>query len=379
MKMESSMAKSKSVSIYADTEFGKLLECAMRDDGESDTYIKAFFGKANDEERVSVGLPPTGNHKMTTGSSDDKSHRPQIFADLIGQEKAKRQLRYLIDSAKKRGAPLEHVLLVGPKGLGKTSFAGVIANEMGGKFKPILGASMSSSEMESVFDDMTPDNPDILFIDELHRVPQKTQELLYTAMEDFKYYKSTYGVYGTHKSFEVSLPGYTLIGATTEEGKLADPFRERFGMIVRLEFYSEAELTEIICHDAATQTPISMKTALNIAQRSKGVPRVAKTIYRRLRDVLLTTDCTEEEALKTLQTDMGIDELGLTQIDRKYMGAVLSLGNASLATLGSMTGEEPTNIKETVEPFLLRMGFVGITSRGRHLTSKGIKYLLKGQ
>lgn len=307
----------------------------------------------------------------------DYTFRPTRLAEVIGQEGVKGQLAVFIGAALERKEPLEHVLLVGPKGLGKTMFAHVIASELGVGIRPTLGPVLERLELSQIL--TTLNDGDALFIDEVHRVAVKAQEILYPAMEDFAL-DIVIGQGGPGaRPVRVPLPRFTLIGATTREGMLSGPLRDRFGVRLRLEYYTLDELGRIIARDARLMSVrVEPDGVAEIASRSRGTPRVAKRLLRRVRDyATMKSDgvVTATIARDTLDT-LGVDALGLDEMDRRILKSIVEReGFASLNTIASAVSEDERTIEDTYEPYLIQIGFLSRTSRGRSLTRKAYGYL----
>jgi Holliday junction DNA helicase RuvB len=309
------------------------------------------------------------------------SLRPQTFAEYIGQERLKKNLQLAITAAKKRGEPVDHVLLYGPPGLGKTTMAGVIANEMGVGFRVTAGPAIErAGDLASILTNLQ--DGDILFIDEIHRLSRAVEEILYAAMEDFKL-DIVIGKGPAARSVRLDLPRFTVIGATTRTGSLAAPLRDRFGHLYRLEFYTPADIEKIIKRSAKIlSSKIDVAAAKTLSERSRQTPRIANRLLKRVRDfadvngdgiidVSITTD-----ALKMLE----IDELGLDPADRQMLAAMHeNYGDRAvgLNTIAALTGDETTTIEDFYEPYLLQIGFIERTPRGRKITAKAVRHLQK--
>ncbi|USN96791.1 MAG: Holliday junction branch migration DNA helicase RuvB [Candidatus Nomurabacteria bacterium] len=307
--------------------------------------------------------------------------RPQTFADYVGQEHLKKNLQLAIAAAKKRGEPVDHVLLYGPPGLGKTTMATVIANEMGANIRVTAGPAIErAGDLASILTNLA--DGDILFIDEIHRLGRTVEEVLYSAMEDFKL-DIVIGKGPAARSVRLDLPKFTVIGATTRAGALAGPLRDRFGMHHRLEFYKPDEVQQIITRAAGLLgSKIDPQAAAMLAERSRLTPRIANRLLKRVRDyadingdgiidTLITT-----EALNLLE----IDDLGLDPADRRLLGSMLEhYGHnpVGLTTIAALTGDETTTIEDFHEPYLMQIGLIERTPRGRRVTSKAAKHLGK--
>jgi len=311
----------------------------------------------------------------------EQSLRPRNFAGYIGQEQLKKNLRLAIAAAKKRGEPVDHVLLHGPPGLGKTTMATVIANEMGAQIRVTSGPAIErAGDLASLLTNLS--DGDILFIDEIHRLHRSIEEVLYAAMEDFKL-DIILGKGPSARSLRLDLPKFTIIGATTRTGSLAAPLRDRFGIIHRLDFYSPEEITKIIKRAAKIlNVKIDGKAARLLAHRARLTPRIANRLLKRSRDWAdvngdgIIDEVTATAALELLE----IDELGLDSADRRLLNAIIGQyngGPVGIETLAALTSEERTNIEDFYEPYLLQIGLLERTPRGRKVTSSAFKHLGK--
>ncbi|MFC4388375.1 Holliday junction branch migration DNA helicase RuvB [Gracilibacillus marinus] len=307
-------------------------------------------------------------------SMEELSLRPQRLKQYIGQHKAKENLAIFIEAAKMRNEPLDHVLLYGPPGLGKTTMAQIIANEMGVQFKSTSGPAIErSGDLAAILSSL--EVGDVLFIDEIHRLPRAVEEILYPAMEDFCL-DIVIGSGPSARSVQIDLPPFTLVGATTRAGLLTAPLRDRFGVLSRLEFYEVIDLCAIVERTAEIfNTSIHKDAALEIARRSRGTPRIANRLLKRVRDISQVKGEeriaieTTQQALKMLQ----VDNAGLDQIDHKLLLAMIEGfqgGPVGLDTIAASIGEESQTIEDVYEPFLLQQGFIQRTPRGRVVTPK---------
>ncbi len=307
--------------------------------------------------------------------------RPQKFDEYIGQQRLKKNLKLAIDAAKKRGEPIDHVLLYGPPGLGKTTMAGVIANEMGVGLRVTAGPAIErAGDLASILTNLS--DGDILFIDEIHRLGRAVEEVLYAAMEDYKL-DIVIGKGPAARSVRLDLPKFTVIGATTRTGSLAAPLRDRFGHLYRLEFYEPNDIEKIITRAAGIlETKIDESAAKNLATRARLTPRIANRLLKRVRDYAdvngdgIIDHPLSEKALAMME----IDELGLDPADRQLLNAMIeNYGDnpVGLNTIAALTGDETTTIEDFYEPYLLQIGFIERTPRGRKVTAKAKKHLEK--
>lgn len=305
--------------------------------------------------------------------------RPQTFDEYVGQERLKRNLRLAIEAAKKRSEPIDHVLLYGPPGLGKTTMAGVIAHEMGAGLRVTSGPAIEKAgDLASILTNLA--DGDILFIDEIHRLGRAVEEVLYSAMEDYKL-DIVIGKGPAARSVRLDLPHFTVIGATTRTGSLAAPLRDRFGHIYRLEFYTPADIAQIVRRSAAIlATAIDKKAAELLSTRARLTPRIANRLLRRVRDYAdvngdgIIDMPTAQQALQLLE----VDDLGLDPADRQLLSAMLkNYGDnpVGLTTIAALTGDEASTIEDFYEPYLLQIGFIERTPRGRRVTPRARKHL----
>lgn len=304
--------------------------------------------------------------------------RPQLLCDYVGQSAVKDNLKIYIEAAKKRNEPLDHVLFYGPPGLGKTTLAGIIANEMGVNLKITSGPAIEKpGDMASILNNLS--EGEIIFIDEIHRLSRTVEEVLYTAMEDYAI-DVVIGKGSSAKSIRIELPKFTLVGATTRAGMLTAPLRDRFGVVSRMEFYTKEELTQIITRSAEVlNVPIDEEGALAIALRSRGTPRIANRLLKRVRDfaqVKYDGKITSEVAKQALDK-LEVDKLGLDNIDREVLLTMINKfagGPVGLDTIAAAIGEDSNTIEDVYEPYLIQNGLIKRTPRGRVVTELGYKH-----
>ena len=316
---------------------------------------------------------------LTSQDDGEASLRPKRLSEYTGQQKAKENLSVYIEAAKKRDEPLDHVLLYGPPGLGKTTLSGIIANEMGVNIRITSGPAIEKpGDLAALLTNLSQN--DILFIDEIHRLNKSVEEILYPAMEDYAL-DIMIGKGPSARSIRLDLPKFTLVGATTRAGQLTSPLRDRFGVILRLELYSPEELFSIVKRSAdILGIPIEDGGALEIAKRSRGTPRIANRILKRVRDFAqVRGDGVITQALADMALDaLEIDAMGLDSTDRRMLLSVIENfggGPVGLDTLAATIGEEAVTIEDVVEPFLMQNGFVKRTPRGRCVTKRAYDHL----
>ena len=323
--------------------------------------------------------------RMVTPREVEEDHeaevtlRPQTLGEYIGQDKVKENLAVYIEAAKRRGDPLDHVLLYGPPGLGKTTLSSIIAHEMGVNLRVTTGPAIEKAgDLAAILTNLQPN--DVLFIDEIHRLNRQVEEILYPALEDHAI-DIIMGKGPSARSLRVDLNPFTLVGATTRAGQLSSPLRDRFGVILRLELYTTEQLTDIVRRSAMLlKIPCTIDGATEIAGRARGTPRIANRLLKRVRDfadVIGNGEITQEIAHMALDR-LEIDELGLDSNDRRMLEMIIkgySGGPVGLETLASALGEETVTLEDVCEPYLMQLGFLARTPRGRCATAQAYQHL----
>lgn len=323
------------------------------------------------EERILTNLELDEDREL--------SIRPSTLDEYVGQTEIKDNLRVFIKSALMRGESLDHILLYGPPGLGKTTLAYIIANELGSNIKTASGPSIEKTgDLAAILSSL--EDGDVLFIDEIHRIPRYIEEVLYSAMEDF-YLDIVVGSEGSSRNIKINLPRFTLVGATTRAGDLSSPLRDRFGIISKLNYYTEDELYDIIKRTSRVlDTPIMDEAARMLAKRSRGTPRIANRLFKRVRDFALVygDGVINEEIIDTSLEKLKVDKTGLDETDRSLLMAIIERfngGPVGIEALASSIGEEASTIEDVYEPYLLQQGYLKRTTRGRMVTDKTYEYL----
>ncbi len=309
----------------------------------------------------------------------EKTIRPQVFDEYIGQTDVKENIKVFVTAAKMRNTSLDHVLLYGPPGLGKTTLSHIIANELGVNIKTASGPTIEKSgDLAAILSTLEP--YDVLFIDEIHRIPRYIEEILYSAMEDFKL-DIVIGTEGQSRNINIDLPPFTLVGATTRAGDLSSPLRDRFGITCKLNYYTTEELKTIVKRSARVlNLNIDDKAAEIIAKRSRRTPRIANRLLKRISDFALVKglDVINESITNESLKRLNVDESGLDKTDIEYLESLINKfngGPVGIESIAASIGEEQTTIEDVIEPFLLQEGFIKRTIRGRQITDKTYEYL----
>ena len=309
----------------------------------------------------------------------EKTIRPQVFDEYIGQTDVKENIKVFVTAAKMRNTSLDHVLLYGPPGLGKTTLSHIIANELGVNIKTASGPTIEKSgDLAAILSTLEP--YDVLFIDEIHRIPRYIEEILYSAMEDFKL-DNVIGTEGQSRNINIDLPPFTLVGATTRAGDLSSPLRDRFGITCKLNYYTTEELKTIVKRSARVlNLNIDDKAAEIIAKRSRRTPRIANRLLKRVSDFALVKglDVINESITNESLKRLNVDESGLDKTDIEYLESLINKfngGPVGIESIAASIGEEQTTIEDVIEPFLLQEGFIKRTIRGRQVTDKTYEYL----
>lgn len=319
------------------------------------------------------------NNKKSEEDTFEASIRPDSIDEYIGQKDVKENLKVFIESSKLRGETLDHVLLYGPPGLGKTTLSYIIANELGTNIKTASGPSIEKSgDLAAILSTLEPN--DVLFIDEIHRMPRYIEEILYPAMEDFTL-DIIVGSDGNSRNIKIDLPPFTLVGATTRVGDLSSPIRDRFGIISKLNYYTIEELEQIVYRTCRVlNINIDSDAALEIAKRSRGTPRIANRLLKRTRDFALVmgNGMIDLSIAKLALSRLGVDDIGLDETDIALLKAIITRfngGPVGIDALASSIGEEVTTIEDVYEPYLLQQGLLKRTNRGRMATEKAYEHL----